>query len=246
MAIFSVRKTKAASDAENPYWMSFSDIMAGLLVIFILVCTTLLLKLSQMEEKVARNVEELQKASQVRSDILNEIVRELRAKGIQVFISDNDTILRIPESAFHFATSSYEIDPSLRPTAIKIGQALFEAISRDERWQYLETVFIEGHSDSRAAPNYRLGNWELSALRAISLWQFWIEETTYGPDMKKMRNRQGQLLFSVSGYAATRRVEEFENTEESMRKNRRIDIRFTTRQPSILEMKQVGAPLRGE
>ena len=220
--------------------------MSGMLIIFILVCTALLLKLSQMEEQVAANIDELKNASKVRSEILQDIFAELKAQGIEVLISDNDTILRIPENSFHFRTGSFEITEDLRGTAELIGRALYTAITREDRWGYLETVFVEGHSDSRKAPNYRMGNWELSALRAISLWQFWIGQTEYGPLLAQLRNREGKHLFSVSGYAATRRVAEIEGTEEAMRSNRRIDIRFTTRQPSIMEMEDVVSPLKGK
>ena len=230
--------------ADNPYWMSFSDMMSGMLIIFILVCITLLFKLSQMVEQVTANVEELRTSSRVRSAILEDIYNLLAEQGIEVIINEDQTILRIPEESFHFKTGEFAIQEELRSTAEKIGRAIHTAITRDKRWQYLDTVFVEGHSDSRKAPNYRMGNWELSALRAISLWQFWTEETDYGASMKELRNREGKLLFSVSGYAATRRVAEVEDSEDAMRKNRRIDIRFTTRQPSIMEMQDVIKPLQ--
>ena len=244
--LFARRPPSPPQQAENPYWMSFSDMMSGMLIIFILVCIALLLRLSQMEDQVSDNIEELKNASRVRSEILRDIFQELQAQGIEVLISDNDTILRIPENSFHFATGSFEITPELRGTAYFIGRALYTALVRDERWSYLETVFVEGHSDSRKALNYRMGNWELSALRAISLWQFWIGETDYGQFLEQLRNRDGRHLFSVSGYAATRRVAEVEDSEEAMRSNRRIDIRFTTRQPSIMEMEEVVSPLKGK
>ncbi|MBM9520103.1 OmpA family protein [Desulforhopalus vacuolatus] len=235
-----------ADEADNPYWMSFSDIMAGLLVIFILVCATLLLRLTQMENKVSQNINELKQASRARSEILNEIVVELKRQNIRVEISDNDSVLRIPEQAFHFDTGSYEIKPEHRETAKRIGQVLYYSITKDERWKYLETVFVEGHTDSRNARSYKMGNWELSAMRAISLWKFWIENTSYGVKLKGLRNRQKKLLFSVSGYSSTRRVVEKEDSREAMRKNRRIDIRFTTRQPSLMELRKVSEPLKGK
>jgi hypothetical protein len=43
----------------------------------------------------------------------------------------------------------------------------------------------------------------------------------------------GQKLFSVSGYASTRRVNTMEATPEDKAQNRRIDIRFTVKRPSI-------------
>src|SRR5574344_1270052 len=113
-----------------------------------------------MEDKVSENIDELKESSQIRSDILREIMQELSKNGISVFISDNDTILRIPEATFHFSTGSYEINAELRDTASEIGNVLYEAIVKNTRWKYLETVFVEGHSDSRDAPNYRMGNWE--------------------------------------------------------------------------------------
>lgn len=60
--LFSRRPPSPPQQAENPYWMSFSDMMSGMLIIFILVCIALLLRLSQMEEQVADNIEELKNA----------------------------------------------------------------------------------------------------------------------------------------------------------------------------------------
>jgi hypothetical protein len=39
-------------DEENPYWMSFSDIMSALLVIFILASVILILKLMEIEKEL--------------------------------------------------------------------------------------------------------------------------------------------------------------------------------------------------
>ncbi len=250
MAAFFTRKDTPVPQSENPYWMSFSDMMSGMLIIFILICIALLYTLSQIEDKVTQNIDELRESTRVRSVILSEIRDRLTDLGIKVEITDNDSVLRIPESSFHFETGSYEITKELQPTAEKIGRVLYTTISRDERWQYLDTVFVEGHTDSRDAPEYRKGNWELSAMRAISLWEFWISQPDYGEALKNLRSREGaggrtKYLFSVSGYAATRRVDEEEASEEGLRRNRRIDIRFTTRQPTIMDMERTIAPLRG-
>ena len=241
--IFIKKINREIVSGDNPYWMSFSDMMSGMLIIFILLCITLLFKLSKMEEEVYANIKELERAHGIRSEILQEISTELKVHGIKVEISDNDTVLRIPESAFHFETGSYTITDNMRQTAEQIGRSLYTAIAKEQRWRELETVFVEGHTDSRRALSYRMDNWELSALRAISLWQFWINRTDYGDALQKLTNREGKHLFSVSGYAATRRAEEMEISEEAMLKNRRIDIRITTRQPSIMEIQDTIKPI---
>jgi len=76
------RKAQTANvDEENPYWMSFSDIMSALLVIFILASVILILQLmeiqKELEHKQAKFEEEivaLKQAEQVRRTILDEAV----------------------------------------------------------------------------------------------------------------------------------------------------------------------------
>lgn len=232
------RKQQAASD-DNPYWMSFSDIMAGLLVIFILACVILLLQLIEIREKTVAAQADLMKANEVRVELLDEIADRLKKLGIDVKISDNHTVLRIPEDQLHFKTGQYAIQDEHVGSIDEIGKVLFDSITAPGRIEYLDTIFIEGHTDSRRAVKFPMGNWGLSAFRAISIWKHWTEDTDYGDQLKELRNKEGKLLFSVSGYAASRKLSQKEATEDQRRQNRRIDIRFTTRQPSIKDFDQV-------
>ncbi|EME0887224.1 chemotaxis protein MotB, partial [Pseudomonas aeruginosa] len=94
-------KSKEVSvDEENPYWMSFSDIMSALLVIFILASVILILQLMEIQKELKeRQVQfeqelvELKKAEQVRRTILDEAVEALRKRGIKVEVSENHTVL---------------------------------------------------------------------------------------------------------------------------------------------------------
>ncbi|MBU1000953.1 MAG: OmpA family protein [Proteobacteria bacterium] len=233
MTLFAQRRQKATSASEdNPYWMSFSDIMAGLLVIFILACAVLLVQMLELKDRVQDNLEELHKANEVRRDILQDIQRQLKEKGIHVEISDNLSVLRIPDDQLYFDTNSYDIQKIHENTVRDIGRILYDSIKDPERLKYLDTLFVEGHTDKRRSTRLIKGNWGLSAFRAISVWNFWTGQPDYGEALQSLRNKEGKPLFSVSGYAASRMVDPGDS-EESQRCNRRIDIRFTTRQPSI-------------
>jgi len=163
-------------------------------------------------------------------------------------IAENDTVLRIPESTLAFASNSYSLPSSqrIRSAVKEIGHTLHFAINKPfnpsdttkRRFDYLDTIFIEGHTDS--IPTRRIkGNWGLSTFRAISLWEYWDMELEASPRFSEMRNAFGKTLFSVSGYAATRRVNEVELTGEDRRENRRIDIRFTIKRPRIAELEEI-------
>lgn len=240
---------------ENPYWLSFSDIMAGLLVIFILAAIALMIELTQKTQAFDDQIRELEKAERIREELIQEIAKELNQKNIPVTISDNDTVLRIPEEVLTFKQGKFNIpeDPIFRMTSLEIGKVLYTSIIRDDRFEYLDTIFIEGHTDRIPYFNKRVkGNWGLSTFRAISVWEFWNSELPFGEKLDRLRNHNGKPLFSVSGYAQTRPLpctvdentsfdcpnEELEKSDK-LRKNRRIDIRFTVKRPAIKDYRDV-------
>ncbi|WP_334014879.1 OmpA/MotB family protein [Alteromonas sp. S167] len=222
-------------DEENPYWMSFSDLMSGLLVIFILAAVALIIELTQKSQKIDASIEELKKAEEARRNILIDIQEELAKQNIHVEIVENDTVLRIPESTLSFESAKDTLpeDDQTREEVRAIGIALHKAIITNERWKYLDTVFVEGHTDSVDIYYRGKRNWGLSADRAVSIWKLWQAEIPVEPKLNELQNFNGQLLFSVSGYADTRRVDLIEETEEQRARNRRIDIRFTVKKPKL-------------
>ena len=237
----------ASVDEENPYWLSFSDLMSALLVVFILAAVALIIELTQTQKIIQRDIEDLRNAEKARKEILYEVKEELESQNILVEITDNDTVLRIPESTLAFASNSYDIPKAsdTQRSVEAIGQALHRAINKpfgDDsdlmRFEYLDTVFIEGHTDSWHSRRVK-GNWGLSSFRAISLWEYWINNLTLTPHFDEMTNAFDQKLFSVSGYAASRRVQVIEETPEQRRRNRRIDLRFTVKRPSIADLEGI-------
>lgn len=243
-----VRANGRRVDEENPYWISFSDLMSALLVVFILAAVALIIELTETQKKIEQDIDKLKDAEQARRDILYEIRDELAKQNIEVMIVENDTVLRIPESSLAFASNSYDLpaDKQVRASVLIIGRVLYVAINRPfrpnvtkkRRFDYLDTVFIEGHTDS-VPTKRKKGNWGLSTYRAISLWEYWREELKVSPSFSEMSNAFGDKLFSVSGYAATRRVNKVEETREDRRENRRIDIRFTVKRPQISELEDI-------
>lgn len=227
-------------DEENPYWVSFSDIMSGLLIIFVLACLALILELTQTRMQVTDAIREIAKAEQVRRDILKEVEHELRSRNIPIQIADNDTVLRIPENLLTFDSNEFQVpgQSRMRSNVLEIGHVLHQAITREERWKYLDTIFIEGHTDRRPSPR-SMGNWGLSTFRAISVWNYWNENLPVEEQLAKLINHSGTPLFSVSGYGETRPVQDSQETEQDFQKNRRIDIRFTVRRPALEEFENI-------
>lgn len=247
----TARRVRGSVDEDNPYWMSFSDIMSSLLVIFILAAVVLIIQLVEAQQELEKKkikfneeIEILKKAEDVRKTILEEAAEALIEKGIIVTVSENHSVLSIPNEILGFGTGKYELEDRYERTAQQIGLVLYEVISQGDRIGYLDTIFVEGHTDNRAFKGFKgKGNWGLSAFRAISLWQYWLSELPSSSRLDGITNKDGQLLFSVSGYGETRPVKEIQITEEDYRLNRRIDIRFTIRRPTSEEYKEINLKL---
>lgn len=242
------RHSSVRVDEENPYWISFSDLMSALLVVFILAVVALIIELTVTQKKVEHDIEALRNSEKARHDILFEVKEDLAKMNIVVEVADNETILRIPEKTLTFYSDSDEIPNNkvTRNAVEKIGFVLHQKINKPlneensemMRYHYLDTVFIEGHTDSQRSKKNK-GNWGLSTFRAISLWEYWDETLTVTPKFSEMKNSDSNKLFSVSGYAASRRLEINDNTREKRAKNRRIDIRFTVKRPSISQLEEI-------
>lgn len=230
-------------DEENPYWVSFSDLMSGLLVIFILASVALIIELTQKTGQVDAGIKELKKAEQVRRNIVFDIKEELARRNVFVEIAENDTVIRIPDRTLSFVSGEDELpkNSEIQDAVREIGLVLHQAIMKEGRLKYLDTVFVEGHTDSDNIYYRGKGNWGLSVDRAISVWNIWQNDIEIIPKFGVLDNVYGQKLFSVSGYAATRRVNTTEVDDSEKSQNRRIDIRFTVKRPTIADLERIVA-----
>lgn len=282
-------KTPKNGEEENPFLLSFSDLMASLLAIFILALVVMMIQLHLQKRKLEedrRNIvvireqyekmlrekealenerkrirvvlEELRKSlneiettqSEVAAALdgvglrekslagmLEGIQKDLKNQGIEVLVAENGTVLRIPENALSFKLSEFRIQDHYKNSADIIGATLLKALENDENRKLLDTVFIEGHTDS--VPNRQeMGNWGLSTYRAISLWLHWTDDPGQFTKLKSLKTavrEEGAIerpLISTSGYADTRPADLAKAgvahpVEVGNPADRRIDIRFT-------------------
>lgn len=257
-------------EEENPFLLSFSDLMASLLAIFILALVVMMIQLHNDRQKVQISIiklkESLAEIQQAQNAVasalegvglrekslrgmLEEIQRDLKEQGVEVMVSD--TGLHIQEKGLSFELNRYEIQDRYKPAADLIGAALLNALRNESNRKILDTVFIEGHTDS--VPNRReMGNWGLSTYRAISLWLYWTESPgTYAElkQLKSLAQDKERPLISISGYADTRPIgldygRNASNNEIGNPADRRIDIRFTLASQEKKDLTELQVPFQ--
>ena len=230
------RRLKLEEHQENSFWISYTDILSSLLIIILLVTAYVVFELMITKQNVVQNLEEVTKAELVRKEILTEVQKKLLEDGLEVNITDNFSVLRIPESTLTFRSNNYFIPKGMKKNLDIIGSVLLEVLNKQNRTEYFDTIFIEGHTDIRSTDR-EMGNWGLSTFRAISVWNFWVSNVS--KDYENLLNSDREKLFSVSGYGESRPTTDSQKNEEEYKKNRRIDIRFTLRKPTSVDFSKI-------
>jgi flagellar motor protein MotB len=143
---------KRNGEEENPFLLSFSDLMASLLAIFILALVVMMIQLhlkqKELEEErkkvrlslieLRESLAEIQETQEAvvsalegvglreksLEGMLEEIQKDLKEQGIEVIVTENGTVLRIPEKALSFGLNRFEVQERYRPAANLIGAAL--------------------------------------------------------------------------------------------------------------------------
>ena len=193
------------------------------------------------DSNVMRIMSELASADQTRNRLLEEIRRRLTDSGIDVTVNSEAGTLMLP------ARRLFDIgraDPTAegRKTILQLGSVMSDVLpcytegtraagtpcSVSTQASRLNAVYIEGHTDVTpfAAPGARFAdNWDLSAGRAIEAFK--ILRAQYDP-LKVLRNKDGDALIGVSGYADTRpavRDAPDRRVADVADKDRRIEVR---------------------
>jgi flagellar motor protein MotB len=182
-----------------------------------------------------------------RTALLENIQRSLYAQGIQIEIDTRNGILRLPETLL-FDSGKAEFRQggakALRIVATNLSTILSCYTHQSNRTadankcsttdnntnQRIESVLIEGHTDSQPISNSTFkDNWDLSVGRAKNTY---LELTKDAPMLEKLENSREQPLLSFSAYAGRRPITD-NSTDAERRKNRRIDIRFIMAPPTL-------------
>ena len=269
-------------ESEN-YFVSMTDMMVGMLFIFIILlmvfalnfrkgdddskrikdCLTELLtrnaalsadinaKVNQIQGDVRNQIEALELAADQRRRLLTDISKQLIVQGLAVQVDARNGVLRLTEDAVRFAPNRSDLDPRARDAVGRVSRVLTDVVAkyaacRQGRTEAcgafqgasLETIFIEGHTDTTGVPDLAerdRRNWVLSTERATATYR---EMLSGSPDLRDFRNRRGEQIVSVSGYSSTRPITSGED-RDTWERNRRIDLRFVMDADTTINLRDI-------
>jgi flagellar motor protein MotB len=196
-------------------------------------------RIAKVQKAIQEPIDALELAADQRQKLLTDLKNRLAAEGIPlVEINDKNNVLHLSEGAIRFDPGKSDLDAKAKDSVARIARALspliakYSACTVDDpnkcsahKGATLETVFIEGHTDTTGVPNPverdRM-NWQLSTDRAMETYRTLLADA---PALNTFRNRLDEEILSVSGYSSTRPIVPRDD-RFAWAKNRRIDLRF--------------------
>ena len=241
------RSRRATADhGDESYFISMTDIMVGMLFVFILIIMYFSYQLKVQSEA---QDDYAQSATDHRTQLLGELKVFLEGDGTtKVEIDAEQGILRVPEGVL-FGSGVADIDEgspadlfsaklaaafasiikcSVLSDDGKVYDASASCRSKNPNRAFIESIFVEGHTDNKPIrgglkDDYNINtNLRLSARRATNTYKNMLEKQ---PILESFRSPKNEQIFAVSAYGETRPIDK-NTTETGRANNRRIDIRL--------------------
>ena len=229
----SAASSEDLEGGEESYFVSMTDMMVGMVFIFIILLMYFALQFRDVTDQLAG-------ADRTRAQILEQLQRTLKAKGVDVTIDTQNGVLRLPD-AILFDSGNPELKPQGETAVGKLADALEDVLpcythsaahaparpGCPPTSHFIESLYIEGHTDADrfAGSGLLKDNWDLSAERATNTYR---ALTRFRPDLTDRCAQQGggcAPVLSVSGYGPQRPIDRGDS-EAAKQRNRRIDLRI--------------------
>lgn len=233
---------------EENYFVSMTDMMVGLIFIFIILLMYYALQFHQVTDKLSG-------ANQTRTQILKKLQSTLKEKGVDVTIDTQNGILRLPD-AILFDSGRAELKPQGIVAVRKLSDALDEVlpcytdggaphlVNCKPDAHKIESLYVEGHTDSDAYNGGGLirDNWDLSAVRATNTYRALAGNRPELTSLCSEKVGQCSPILSVSGYGPQRPIASG-GTSDAKARNRRIDLRIIMITPDSSEIKTISGKI---
>ncbi|MDQ0395549.1 OmpA family protein [Labrys monachus] len=143
-------------EEDENYFVSMTDMMVGILFIFIIMLMVFALnfqkqtdqsetltkqqreqiekaqelarQIAALQGRIDDAVSEIRKADNARNGLLKEVQKRLEAVSVKVTIDQNTGVLRLNENAVHFKTASAALDAAASVNVDRVSQVLLDVL----------------------------------------------------------------------------------------------------------------------
>lgn len=224
---------------EKPnVWLSVSDLMTGLMVIFLFVAIAYM---SRVEENQSVLTEYIETKKKLHDKLVNEFAGDTLDWQMAI---GKDLSMKFKEPTVLFATGSYELTPRFKEILDDFLPRYFNILLKDSLRENISEIRIEGHTDDVPMPKYDsdpyIANAILSQQRALSVVRYFRSM----PEFMRYSQEERHLLefwFTANGLSYGKALDadgcytQYSHKPINRDISRRVEFRIVTSGDKILE-----------
>lgn len=219
-------------------WLSVSDLMTGLMVIFLFIAIAYISRVQQNQSVLTDYVE-------TKNQLHQNLVKEFEGDTLKWQMAiGKDLSMKFKEPTVLFATGSYELTPRFKEILDEFLPRYFNILLNDSLKNDIQEIRIEGHTDNVPIPGIDpdpyIANVVLSQRRALSVLRYLRSMPSYQNYTEEQRNLL-EYWFTSNGLSYGKAVDH--NGEYILKSgnpidknmSRRVEFRIVTRGDEVLE-----------
>ncbi len=224
--------------AKHNVWMSVSDLMTGLMVIFLFIAIAYIKRVQQNQTVLSDYVE-------TKNKLHDKLVKEFEGDTLKWQMAiGKDLSMKFNNPTVLFAQGSSELTPQFKEILDEFLPRYFNILLNDSLKKNIQEIRIEGHTDPVPYPSLDsdayIANVILSQQRSLSVLRYFRGM----PAFEKYNDKEKQLLefwFTSNGLSYGKSLDSDGNYTLSSGKDidyqmsRRVEFRIVTSGDEILE-----------
>lgn len=224
--------------AKNNVWMSVSDLMTGLMVIFLFVAIAYMIQVNENQTVLTDYVE-------TKNHLHDKLVKEFEGDTAKWQMQvGKDLSMKFNNPQVLFATGSYQLTPAFCNILDEFIPRYLNILLNDSLSNRIQEIRIEGHTDNVPAPQFGqdpfMANIKLSQLRSYSVLEY-IKNMPFYQNYTDEQRTKLEFWFTSNGLSYGKAVDsDGEYTALSGKpidkdKSRRVEFRIVTTGEEVLE-----------
>ena len=224
--------------ARQNVWLSVSDLMTGLMVIFLFIAIAYISRVQQNQSVLTDYVE-------TKNQLHDKLVKEFEGDTLKWQMAiGKDLSMKFKEPTVLFASGSYELIPRFKEILDEFLHRYFNILLNDSLKNNIQEIRIEGHTDNVPIPRYDedpyIANVILSQQRALSVLRYLRKMPSYQQYSEEQRSLL-EFWFTANGLSYGKAVDNAGNyinkshNEIDKDMSRRVEFRIITSGDEVLE-----------
>lgn len=224
--------------AKPNVWLSVSDLMTGLMIIFLFVAIAYI-------SRVQKNQSVLTDYVETKNEMHDKLVKEFAGDTLKWQMAiGKDLTMKFKEPTVLFATGSYELTPRFKEILNEFLPRYFNILLNDSLSNRIQEIRIEGHTDDVPIPRYDLdpyiANAMLSQQRALSVVRYFRSMQAF-KNYTPEQQHQIEFWLTANGLSYGKALDSNGSYTQQSGKpidkdlSRRVEFRIVTSGDEVLE-----------